>query len=121
MPASPAWAAVEQLARDWTWTPQTVDASEVLFQAPSAASKAKQNHPGAWPGADQIPLDVFRRPAGLDQIFVLSGCADDVAGSPRPFGSSGERDGGRRPRGAKAAEVARAMPLPATSAWRAKR
>ncbi|MBN2508344.1 MAG: FAD-dependent oxidoreductase [Verrucomicrobia bacterium] len=106
-----SWAEAEQLARDWTWTPQAVDASEVLFQVPPAAMQGKQSLAGGWPGADQVPLDVFR-PAGVDQVFVLGGCADvsreTAALLVRPVNAMAV---GARV-GAKAAEVARGLPAP---------
>lgn len=106
-----AWANAEQLARDWTWTPQTVDASEVLFQVPRQSIRAKETLAGPWPGPDRIALDVFR-PAELDQVFVAGPCADvsrDVAATiARPVNAMaiGTRIG------AKAAEVAKTLPRP---------
>jgi len=68
-------AAAEQLARDLTWTPAAVDASEVLYRTPWDSIQAQRPHVGKWPGADQIEVESFR-PAQDDRIFVVGGCGD---------------------------------------------
>ncbi len=106
-----SFSAAEQLARDWTWTPQALDASEVLFQVPPGHILGKQHFASAWPGADQLPLDALR-PAESEQVFVLSGCADvsrEVAAKlERPVNAMavGERVG------EKAAELAASLAKP---------
>jgi flavin-dependent dehydrogenase len=70
-----AFAEAEQLARDWTWSPDAVDGSEVLFQVPPDALRGRQSQRGPWPGADNIPLACFQ-PAGIERVLVLSPCAD---------------------------------------------
>ncbi|MCX7825587.1 MAG: FAD-dependent oxidoreductase, partial [Verrucomicrobiae bacterium] len=65
----------EQLARDWTWTTNVVDASETLFQVPPDSFRAKTPFNGAWPGADALPLGSLQ-PAGVERLFALNGCAD---------------------------------------------
>lgn len=69
-----AFAEAEQLARDLTWTAESVDASESLFQVPPDAMQARANQAGPWPGAGQVPLRVFQ-PRGVDRLHVLGGCA----------------------------------------------
>jgi len=70
-----SFALAEQIARDKTWHSEQVDASEVPFQAPPDAMKAKKSLARDWPGAKRVNLDVFR-PAGFRQLYVLGGCAD---------------------------------------------
>jgi flavin-dependent dehydrogenase len=70
-----SFALAEQVARDKTWHPEQVDASEVPFQAPPDAVKAKKGLTRDWPGAKRVNLDVFR-PMGFRQLYVLGGCAD---------------------------------------------
>ena len=70
-----SFALAEQTARDKTWSPEQVDASEVLFQVPPDQMKGRQSHAAPWPGADKINLDVFR-PAGIKNLYVIGGCAD---------------------------------------------
>ncbi|MCX6910284.1 MAG: FAD-dependent oxidoreductase [Verrucomicrobia bacterium] len=70
-----SFAAAEQIARDRTWTKEQLDASETPFQVPPDSFRGKEQQTGAWPGADKIPLDVFR-PAAIERLFVLNGCAD---------------------------------------------
>ncbi len=70
-----AFATAEQMTRDLTWTKEAVDASEMLFQVPPDACHGMQSVAGAWQGAAQVPLDALR-PAGVERLFVLGGCAD---------------------------------------------
>ena len=70
-----AFAEMEQLARDWTWTKEAVDGSEVLFQVPPDSFRSRQTQAGPWPGADKISLECFQ-PVGVERLFALSGCAD---------------------------------------------
>ncbi len=70
-----SFAAAEQLARDRTWTPQAVDASETLFQVPPDPMRGRQRVDGPWPGATRLPLAACQ-PAGVARLFVVGGCAD---------------------------------------------
>ncbi|MBI5386669.1 MAG: FAD-dependent oxidoreductase [Verrucomicrobia bacterium] len=70
-----SFAELEQFARDWTWTKEAVDGSEVLFQVPPDSFRSRKPQTGAWPGADKLPLECFQ-PAGVERVFALSGCAD---------------------------------------------
>jgi len=70
-----AFAQAEQAARDRTWNPGQMGASETLFQIPPDAMRARKSATGSWPGAVQADLDAFR-PANTDRIYVLGGCAD---------------------------------------------
>ncbi|UCG56148.1 MAG: FAD-dependent oxidoreductase, partial [Phycisphaerales bacterium] len=70
-----SFAEAEQIARDKTWNPGQMGASEMLFQVPPDPVKAEEHLAGAWPGAEKVSLDVFR-PAGTERLYVLGGCAD---------------------------------------------
>ena len=70
-----SFAKAEQIARDKTWHPNQVDASETLFQVPPDPMKGKKSLSKSWPGAEKVELDAFL-PQGIDNLFVLGGCAD---------------------------------------------
>ena len=70
-----SFAKAEQIARDKTWHPNQVDASETLFQVPPDPMKGKKTLSGSWPGAEQVELDAFR-PEDVNNLFALGGCAD---------------------------------------------
>ena len=70
-----SFAEAEQVARDRTWDPGQVGTSEVLFQTPPDAIKARKRVRGAWRGPNVADLDAFR-PAGVDRLYVLGACAD---------------------------------------------
>jgi flavin-dependent dehydrogenase len=70
-----SFAKAEQIARDRTWEAGQVDASETLFQVPPDRMRGKAQQCCDWPGAQKIDLDVFR-PAGVESLYVLGGCAD---------------------------------------------
>lgn len=70
-----SFAEADHVARDKTWDPAQVDASEVLFQVPPDPMKGKKHVDGDWPGAANINLDAFR-PSGQERLYVLGGCAD---------------------------------------------
>lgn len=70
-----SFAEAEQFARDWTWTKEAVDGSEMMFQVPPDSFRSQKAQPGAWPGADKIALECFQ-PAGVERMFALGGCAD---------------------------------------------
>ena len=58
-------ARADQAARDLTFHPQQLDASEVLFQVP----------PDPVKGSGQSDLGPFR-PAGVARMYIVGGCAD---------------------------------------------
>ena len=68
-------AQAEQVARDRTWDPGQVDASETLFYVPLDRMTGKAQQCCEWPGAKKVDLDVFR-PASMERLYVLGGCAD---------------------------------------------
>lgn len=70
-----SFARAEQIARDKTWNPTVVDASETLFQVPPDPLKGRKSISGTWPGAEKIDLNVFQ-PKSVERLFVLGGCAD---------------------------------------------
>jgi flavin-dependent dehydrogenase len=70
-----SFAEAEQVVRDTTWNPKQVDASEFLFQVPPDKMHAHTSFCAAWPGPESISLDAFR-PAGIERLYVLGGCAD---------------------------------------------
>ncbi|MBN2023334.1 MAG: FAD-dependent oxidoreductase [Pirellulales bacterium] len=70
-----AFAEADQVARDKTFNPGQTDSSETVFQVPPDAMRGQATSHGAWPGARQIDLGAFR-PAGVDRVWVLGGCAD---------------------------------------------
>ena len=101
----------EHKARDATWDPKQVDASEFLFQVPPDAVCGRKSLSGDWPGPDRVDLHVFR-PKGIERLYVLGGCAD----VPRELAESllqpGElMEAGARV-GAAAATEARSMGKP---------
>jgi len=75
-----SFARAEQIARDKTWNPTVLDASEVLFQVPPDPLKGRKSNSGAWPGAEEIDSDVFRS-RDIERLFVLGGCADVTRGA----------------------------------------
>ncbi len=68
-------AQAEQIARDMTWHPQQVDASEELFEIPPDRIKGEGTLCCDWPGADKVDLSIFR-PSRMKRLYVLSGYAD---------------------------------------------
>lgn len=70
-----SFAEAEQIARDRTWYPGQVDATETLFHVPPDPMKGETFQSGDWPGATKVNLDVFR-PKGIKRLYVLGGCAD---------------------------------------------
>jgi len=70
-----SFAKAEQTARDKTWHPGQVDATETLFHVPPDPMKGKKSLSGTWPGAEKVNLDAFR-PMGIKRLYVLGGCAD---------------------------------------------
>ncbi len=70
-----AFARAEQKARDLTWQDGQTGASDFLFQVPPDPMRSVRGETRPWPGASKVDLDAFR-PAGVDRLFVLGGCAD---------------------------------------------
>ena len=70
-----SFAQAEQMARDKTWHPEQVDASETLFQVPPDHMRGQAQQCCAWPGTAKVDLGVFK-PARVQRIYVLGGCAD---------------------------------------------
>ncbi len=68
-------AEAEQLARDATFHPRQLEASDTLFYVPPDRLKAESESAGPWPGSDRVDLASFR-PAGAKHVFLLGGCAD---------------------------------------------
>ncbi len=104
-----ALAEAEHAARDRTWDPGQLDASEAIFQVPPDPVVAEGGDGGAE-GADAA-LRPFR-PAGVPHLYVLGGCAavprDEAGRILRPLALM---DLGAR-LGAAAAEEAKARPAP---------
>ena len=67
--------AVFHKARSLTWNSGAVDYPERLFYIPEDAVVSAEAPAKAWPGADQIALNLFR-PAKVKSWFVLSAYAD---------------------------------------------
>jgi flavin-dependent dehydrogenase len=126
-----SFAAAEQIARDRTFDPAQVDASEFLFQIPPDPVRGATRIEGAWPGAEKADLDAFR-PAGVEHLYVLGGGADvsrEAAGAlleADEFIRTGERVGAAAAREAAARKAPASLaiaktaapPLPAGTAWR---
>jgi flavin-dependent dehydrogenase len=70
-----SWAKADQLARTKTYHPEQQFTSDVLFQVPPDAMQGQQQASGEWQGVEPLPLGAFR-PAGVDHLFVVGGCAD---------------------------------------------
>jgi flavin-dependent dehydrogenase len=70
-----SFAKANQQARNETWQPGQVAASEMLYHLPPDPLKSRQAASGPWPGADKLPLDALR-PAGMERVYVLGGCAE---------------------------------------------
>jgi hypothetical protein len=83
-----AFARAEQTARDMTWQAGQIGGSDFLFQVPPDPMKSVRGEVSRWPGAAAVDLDAFR-PAGVERLFVLGGCAglsrDAAAKLLRPF------------------------------------
>ena len=70
-----SWAWAEQQARALTYHEQQQFTSDDLFEVPPDAMRGKTSHQGQWTGAQALPLDALR-PAGVERLYVLGGCAD---------------------------------------------
>ncbi|MGE5293830.1 MAG: FAD-dependent oxidoreductase, partial [Solirubrobacterales bacterium] len=70
-----SYAQAEQLARDMTWQPEQVDASEQLFELPTDRIRGQALQCCMWPGADKVDVNICR-PIRMERLYVLGGCAD---------------------------------------------
>lgn len=70
-----SFCRAEHEARNLTWDPGQVDASDVLFQVPPVfiSGKEKWNQPVA--DLERMNIDSFR-PKSIERLFILSGVAD---------------------------------------------
>lgn len=115
-PAFAAYAAAEQAARDKTWHPGQVAASETLWATPATCLAQGRNGKrlDTWTNAEAADIDAFR-PSGIARLYVLgaSAAASPEAAEkmthPLAFLDIGTRIG------RAAAEEARAL-APATDA-----
>ena len=102
-----AFAEAEQAARDLTFTPTQLDASDMLQFTPPDFFYGKSSSTHPWESAEAVDLGVFQ-PAGTENLFVLSALADvarttaEVMTKPGHFMAVGARVG------AAAAQVAQA-------------
>lgn len=69
-----AFAEAEQRARDLTWTAESVDDADLLFQVPPDPVRARAAFRGDWSGFRSLPIGVFQT-AGVDRLYVLGGGA----------------------------------------------
>ena len=69
-----SFARADQEARNQTWQKGQAAAAEMLFQAPPDSVKSRLVR-GARGAEEAFPLDALR-PAGVDRLYVLGGCAD---------------------------------------------
>jgi len=110
-----SFAAADQTARNLTWHEDQLGGAEQLFQIPPDPMTGRKSVAGDWSGADKIDLDALR-PAGVDRMYVLGGCADisrQAAGKllgPAELTALGERVG------AAAGAEARSVSAPAAFA-----
>ena len=108
----PSFAEADQVARDRTFHPNQVHDSEVLFQVPPDPMRGCKRLAGEWPGAGAADVEWFR-PAGVERLFVLGGCADVPRAAaarllrPLEYMAMGGRIG------AAAAALAKSSPAPA--------
>lgn len=70
-----SFAEAEQVARDRTYHAEGLVYSESLWKVPPDPMHGAASIEGGWPGAAVINLDAFR-PAGINTLYVLGGCAD---------------------------------------------
>ncbi len=70
-----AWAAADQQARTMTYHPEQQFTADQFFQVPPDPMHSAAASDGPWQGVDALPTAAFR-PAGIDHLFVLGGCAD---------------------------------------------
>ncbi|MDY0166586.1 MAG: FAD-dependent oxidoreductase [Thermoguttaceae bacterium] len=106
-----AWMAADLKVRTLTYHPDQQWSSDRLFQVPPDAMHGQEPADGPWQGPDKLPMGALR-PAGVERLYVLGGCADvpraSAEGLLRPLALM---DLGTRV-GAAAAEQAASLPKP---------
>ncbi len=70
-----SFARAEQVARDLTWDPNQVEASDLLFQVAPDPMIGRKSENETHFNAEEINLKAFQ-PKKVDRLFVLSSCAD---------------------------------------------
>ncbi|MBW8333575.1 MAG: FAD-dependent oxidoreductase [Prolixibacteraceae bacterium] len=70
-----SFARAEQFARDLTWDPNQVEASDLLFQVPPDSLIGQKNVEEESPDLEQISLKAFQ-PKKVERLYVLGACAD---------------------------------------------
>ncbi len=70
-----SFARAEQLARDLTWDPNQVEASDLLFQVAPDPMIGRKHENNSTINVEDISLKAFQ-PKKVDRLFVLSSCAD---------------------------------------------
>ncbi len=70
-----SFARAEQIARDLTWDPNQVEASDLLFQVPPDAMVGQKTSIEEIVDLDLISLKTFQ-PKKVERMYVLGACAD---------------------------------------------
>jgi len=70
-----SFARAEQMARDLTWDPNQVEASDILFQVPPDPMMGQKHLDDETIDPEQLSLKAFQ-PKKVERLFVLGGCAD---------------------------------------------
>ena len=70
-----SFARAEQIARDLTWDPNQVEASDLLFQVPPDPMMGQKHLDDETIDLEQLNLKAFQ-PRKVERLFVLGGCAD---------------------------------------------
>ncbi len=70
-----SFARAEQIARDLTWDPNQVEASDLLFQIPPDSVIGQKSAVDESVDVELISLKAFQ-PEKVERLFVLGGCAD---------------------------------------------
>jgi len=107
----PAWAEVEQQARDLTYDKTLMMPAEMVWCVPPDAMIARQPAAGAWPGAAAADLGAFV-PAETERFYVLGGCADVPRAAAEKLMAPPELIALGQRLGAAAAAECRKLPAP---------
>lgn len=70
-----SFAHAEQVARDLTWDPNQVEASDLLFQVAPDPVTGKKRDTNETINSEQVNLKAFQ-PKKVDRLYVLGSCAD---------------------------------------------
>jgi flavin-dependent dehydrogenase len=70
-----SFARAEQIARDLTWDPNQVEASDLLFQVAPDPVMGRKSETDESVDVEQVSLNAFQ-PRKVERLFVLSSCAD---------------------------------------------